>query len=270
LQALGYSFSQLERHTESQRLLETAIHFQLQKAKISGEIGNNKADILLSMTYLAQGLNRDMKYDESEAVLDCAQNLLGDATRTKCGAGFEYHLTRASTYIHQKRLGESEKILRSLLRYHGKSMLPSIKANFMRKLAETLMETDRESEAAYWFKKIYILDVEAFDPVHAFSMDSCCCTGFCYARQGRYDKARLFFGNAIEILTSSTAGDDSRLECIQEINAWMLEVEEMRAEDPMPRDSVAEDSERMDLDIDSDGYWREFGDIPDLCPLQVL
>jgi hypothetical protein len=103
-------------------------------------------------------------------------------------------------------------------------------------------------------KKRYILKVEAFDLVHAYTMRSCQRTGFCYAKQGRYDEARLFFGNAIETLTSSTAGDDSRLECIQEINAWMLEVEEMRAEDPMPRDSVTEDSERMDLDIDSDDY----------------
>jgi tetratricopeptide (TPR) repeat protein len=267
LQALGYSLSQLKRHTESQRLLETTIHFQLQKAKISGEIGNNKADILLSMTYLARGLHIDMKYDESEAVLDCAQNLLGDATRTKCLTGFEYHLTRAFTYIHQKRLGESEKILRSLLKYHEKSMLPNTKANLIRKLAETLMETDRESEATYWFKKIYNLNVETFDPVHPYTMASCCNVGICYARQGRYDEARLFFGNAMEALTSSTAGGNSRLEYIQEINAWMLEVEEIRAEDPMPRDSVAEDSERMDLDIDSDDYWREFGDIPDLCPL---
>jgi hypothetical protein len=38
----------------------------------------------------------------------------------------------------------------------------------------------------------------------------------------------------------------------------------------MPRGSVAEDSERMDFDIDSDDYWREIGDIPDLCPLQDL
>ena len=129
------------------------------------------------------------------------------------------------------------------------------------------METNRESEAGYWFKKIYILNVETFDPVHTYTMRSCWRTGFFYARQGRYDEARLFFGNAIETLTSSTAGENSRLKCIQEINAWMLAVEEMRAEDPMPRDSVAEDSERMDLDIDSDDYWREFGDIPDLCPL---
>jgi tetratricopeptide (TPR) repeat protein len=268
LQELGRSLDQLKRHTESQRLLETAIHFQLQKAKVSGEIGNNKADILLSMTYLARGLNRDMKYDESEAVLDCAQKLLGDATRTECETVFEYHYIRASNYILQKQLGESEKILRSLLRYHEKSMLPNTKANFMWKLAEILMEMGRESEAAYWLKKRYILNVEAFDPVYAYTMASCWSAGFCYARQGRHDEARLFFGNSIEALTSSTAGDNSRLKCIQEINAWMLEVEEMRAEDPMPRGSVAEDSERMDLDIDSDDYWREIGDVPDLCPLQ--
>jgi tetratricopeptide (TPR) repeat protein len=270
LQELGRSLGKLKRHTESQRLLETTIHFQLQKAKVLGEIGNNKADILLSMTYLAQGLNRDMKYDEGEAVLDCAQKLLGDATRTKCETGFKYHYTRASSYILQKRLDESEKIVRSLLRYHEKSLLPINKGNFMWKLAEILMETDRESGAAYWFKKIYILDAEAFDPVHAYTMDSCWRAGFCYAQQGRYDEARLFFGNAIETLSSSTAGDNSRLKCIQEINVWMLEVEEMRAEDPMPRGSVAEDSERMDFDIDSDDYWREIGDIPDLCPLQDL
>ena len=85
------------------------------------------------------------------------------------------------------------------------------------------METGRESGAAYWFKKIYILDAEAFDPVHAYTMNSCWRAGFCYAQQGRYDEARLFFGNAIETLSSSTAGDNSRLKCIQEINAWMLE-----------------------------------------------
>jgi tetratricopeptide (TPR) repeat protein len=268
LQTLGYSLVTIKRHTESQRLLETTIHFQLQKAKVSGEIGHNKAGILLSMTYLAQGLNGDMKYDESEAVLDCAQKLLGDATRTKSETSFDYHFTRASTYMLQKRLDESEKIVRSLLSYHGKSMSPNAKANFMWRLAGVLMKTDRESEAAYWLKKRYILNVEALDPVNVYTMDSCWEAGFCYARQGRYDEARLFFGNAIETLTSSPAGDNSRLECIQEIKTWMLEVEEMRAEDLMPRDSVAEGSERMDLDIDSDDYWRAIGDVPDLCPLQ--
>ncbi|PMD62968.1 uncharacterized protein K444DRAFT_661992 [Hyaloscypha bicolor E] len=268
LQELGRSLAKLKRHTESQRLLETTIHFQLQRAKVSGEIGNNKVDILRSMTLLAQGLSRDMKYDESEAVLDCAQKLLGDATRTKCEAGFDYHFTRACTYMLQKRLGESEKIVRILLRHHEKSFLPNTRANLMWKLAEILMKTGRESGAAYWFKKTYISDVEAFDPVHTYTMDSCWEAGFCYARQGRYDEARLFFGNAIETLTSSPAGDNSRLECIQEIKTWMLEVEEMRAEDLMPRDSVAEGSERMDLDIDSDDYWRAIGDVPDLCPLQ--
>jgi tetratricopeptide (TPR) repeat protein len=270
LQALGFSLARLKRHTESQHLLETTIHLQFQKAKVSGEIERNKAEILLSMTYLARALNRDMKYDESEAVLDCAQKLLGDATRTKQDTTFWYHYTRASTYMLQKRLSESEKIVRSLLRYHGKSMFPNTKANLMWTLAEIWMETGREPGAAYWLKKRYILNVESFDPVHAYTMGSCCHAGFCYARQGRYDEARLFFRNAIETLTSSTAGGNSRLKCIQEINAWMLEVEEMRAEDPMPMDSVAEDSERMDLDIDSDDYWREFGDIPDLCPLQDL
>jgi tetratricopeptide (TPR) repeat protein len=208
-----------------------------------------------------------MKYDESEAVLDCAQKLLGDATRTKYADPFGYHYTRASTYMLQKRLGESEKIVRSLLRYHGKSMLSNAKANLIWILTGILMETDRKSEAAYWFKKIYILNVEAFDPVHAYTMASCCHVGFCYAQQGRYDEARLFFGNAIETLTSSTAGENSRLECIQKINAWMLKVEKMRAGDLMPKDSVAENSRSMDLDIDSEDYWREFGDIPDLCPL---
>jgi tetratricopeptide (TPR) repeat protein len=270
LQELGCSLDRLKRHTESQRLLETTIHFQLQRAKVSGKIGNNKTDLLLSMTYLARGLNRDMKYDESEAVLDYAQKLLGDATRTKRSTGFEYHYTRASTYMLQKRLDESEKILRSLLRYHEKSMLLHTKLNSMWKLAEILQETDRESEAAYWFEKIYTLNVGAFDLVHAYTMDSCWYVGFCHAQQGRYDEARRFFRNAIEALTSSIAGDNSRLECIQETITWMLEVEEMRAEDPMPRDSVAKDSERMDLDIDSDDYWREIGDVPDLWPLQRL
>jgi tetratricopeptide (TPR) repeat protein len=270
LRALGYSLNLIKRRTESQRLLETTVHFQLQKAKISGEIGSDKAKILRSMTYLARGLTRAMKYDESEAVLDCAQKLLGDATRKKNETGFEYHYARASAYMLQKRLDESEKIVRSLLRYHGKSMLSNTKANLMLKLGEILMKTDRESEAAYWFKKIYILDVEAFDPVHAYSMRSCRHAGFCYAQQGRYDEARLFFGNAIETLTSSTAGDNSRLKCIRKINAWMLKVEKMRAEDLMPRDWVAEGSERMDLDIDSDDYWREFGYVPDLCPLPDL
>jgi hypothetical protein len=54
---------------------------------------------------------------------------------------------------------------------------------------------------------------------------------------------------------------------IQEINAWMLEVEEMRAKDPIPRDSVLEDSEMVDFNIGSDDYWREVGDVPDPCPL---
>jgi tetratricopeptide (TPR) repeat protein len=265
LETLGSVLGRSNRRLESQRLLETSIHFQLQHAKITE---SNKADVLLSMTHLARGLIDDEKYDESEAVLHCAQKLLGDTTRTRSHTAYIYHHTRAHTYLLQRRLPVGEKIVRSLLRYHAKSMQPNTKANFMWRLTDILMKTNRESEAAYWFKRRYVVNVEALGPLNFYTMAACWHTGFCYARQGRYHAARQFFRNAIEALTSSTDDENSRLKCVQEINAWMSRVEAMRLKDPMPRNLMAEDVEMADLDVDSEEYWRKFGDLPDICPLQ--
>lgn len=267
LRKLGYCLGQLKKHTESQHLLETTIHLRLQNAKDFWEIEENKEDILSSMTYLAGGLQKDMKYDECEKVLGWAQKLFGDAIKSKCDAAFYYHYSRASTYRLQEKFDESEKIIRGLLRYYEKSIRPDVKGILMWNLAWILMKTDREPEAAYWFKKEHILTTEIFGLVHAYTMYSCWEAGFCYAKQGRYHEARLFFGNVIEALTSSTEDVNSCMKRIQDINAWMLEVEEMRAKDPIPRDSVLEDSEMVDFNIGSDDYWREVGDVPDPCPL---
>ena len=265
LQDLGHCLGWSERRLESQRLLETSIHFQLQHAKY---FGRNKDEILTSMTHLACVLLYDKKYDDSEAVLHCAQKLVGDTTRTRSGAAYHYHFARAFTLQRQKRLPESEKIVRSLLKYHEKLMLPNLKADVVWSLAGILVETGRVSEAAYWFKRVYVVSMEAFGPLHFYTMDLCRDTGFCYARQGRYHAARQFFRNIIEALTSSAPDDDFRLKCVQKINTWMSEVEAMRLKDPMPRESMAEDVEMVDLDIDSEEYWREIGDVLDICPLE--
>jgi tetratricopeptide (TPR) repeat protein len=265
LESLGLTLMQLRRDAEAQGLFETIVSLQCQRKKALGwgGPGGFEMDILWLMDLLADGLDRAMKYDESESVLDLAQKLLGKATRMKCTQAYHYHYQRACTYRHQGRFDESEMILRGLVRYHENFLRPALKSNVFRNLADILFQTGRNHEEASWLKKRYLCYRKSYGMLHRYTMAICKKLGLCYANQRRYHKARLFLGSVIEEITSSTEDSDFRMKCIQEVNAWMLKVEEMKAAASTTRNLELEDFEVVEVDMDEDVDWEEMGDVPD-------
>jgi len=231
--------------------------------KTLGKVVGFQIDVLREMNMLAVALNRDMKYDESERVLDYAQKLLGEATRMKHDEACQYHCQRARTYQHQRRFDECETILRGLLRYHEDLLTPRLKSNVFQSLERILFQTGRKREAAYWLKRRYLCTRKTYGLLHHYAMGSCERLGICYANQRRYQKAKLFFESVIKEMTSSTEDPDSRIKCIQEVNSWMLEVEEMRIAASTTRILESENFEVVELDMDEDVDWEKMGDVPD-------
>jgi tetratricopeptide (TPR) repeat protein len=263
LESLGLNLVDLRRDAEAQGLYETTIYLRYQGMKASGEVGSFQMDVLWEMYMLAGVLDRDMKYDESERVLDCAQKLLGKATRMKRTEAYHYHYQRACTYRHQGRLDESETILRGLVKYHENLLSPNIKGNVFRRLANILFRTGRKDAASYWPKRNYLCTRKTYGLLCRYTMGDCKILCLCYANQRRYHKARLFFESVIKEMTSSTEDPDSRMKCIQEVNAWMLKVEEMRVAASTTRNLELEDFEAVEPGMDEDVDWEEMSDVPD-------
>jgi tetratricopeptide (TPR) repeat protein len=266
LENLGDTLHSLRRHGEAQLLLETSLHFRLERVKNSGNSWRNERDIIWDMGGLARALNGDRRYDESENVLDFAHNLLGDATKWGDWESFGYHYQRARTYRLQKRFENSEKILRGLLKYHQSSMTPGTIIASMKELAKILMETGRQSEAATWRKKEYLLRVKTYGLTHRWTMDRCEKVGFSYADQSRYHEGKLFFEEVIEMLALSNEESDSRAACIQKIKTWMEELEEMRLEESSEwgeetSDSMGSSSRPIEDDDEVD--YEDMSDVPD-------
>jgi tetratricopeptide (TPR) repeat protein len=263
LENLGLSLIQLRRYAEAQSLFETIISLRFQSMKAGGKVADFQIDVLWDMSFLSIVLDRDMKYDESERVLDYAQKLLGKATRMKCGEVYQYHCQRARNYRHQRRFDESETILRGFLRHHEDFLTSHFKSIVFQNLEDILFQTGRNQEGAYWLKKRYLRDRKSYGLLHHYAMRVCERLGLCYANQRRYHEARLFFESVIKEMTSSTEDPDSRIKCIQEVNAWMLKVEEMRIAASTTRILEPENFEVAELDMDEDVDWEEMGDVPD-------
>ncbi len=266
LENLGYTLELLGRHDEGRHLLETSLHFRLETMKNSGDSLEDEISTLWTVSMLAEALSSDRRYDESENVLDWARDLLSDATRLSRWNCFEYHYERARTYKLQKRFKSSEKILRGLLKYHPNGMEPGTVMRIMGQLAKILVETGRHREAASWYKKEYLLHIKIYGLTHRWTMECCGKVGFCYADQSRYTKGKLFFEGVIEMLNLSSEEPDSRTLCIQKINGWMEELEEMRVDDSTERGSEtleSVDSEREPIDTDDDVDYEDMSDIPD-------
>ena len=266
LQALGYSFQKLERRGEAQHLLEISLHFLIGTIKNFRDYSIDEMDVLWNMNVLAETLHSLEKYDESEKVLDFAQNLLGEATRRDEWQCFDHHLERARTYSHQNRFEKSEKILRGLLKYHLNAMAPRTTMVSMNELAHVLEQTGRYREAVNWRKKEYLLHVKIFGLIHHFTMQCCEEVGFSYADQNRFQDGKLFFEEVIEMLSLSNEESDSRAACIQKIKTWMEELEERELEDS--REWSAETSDSMGsssepIESDDEVEYEDMSDVPD-------
>jgi tetratricopeptide (TPR) repeat protein len=263
---LGSALQLLDRSGEAQQLLEASIHFWLERVKDSRDSFKSQYSILWDVAVLAQVLRRDGRYDENENLLDFAHNSFTDVTRFRGTSTFEYHYERAVSYHLQKRFENSKKILRGLLKYHLNYMSPSMSKLVMHQLAAILMETGRHREAVSWYKKAYRLNLKIYGLTHRYAMGYCKDVGFSYADQSRYNEGKLFFEEVIEMLELSTEEPDSRTFCIQNINAWMEELEEMRVEQSMEwssKTSESVDSEREPIDNDEDDDYEDMSDIPD-------
>jgi tetratricopeptide (TPR) repeat protein len=254
LRNLALVLRPLERYREeAQHLSEIAVCFQLEKV-CTGDTGKSEQLTIQTMALLADDFNTGGRYDESENLWNCAQKLLGNATRRACSQAFEYHCQRARGYRMQKRFDESEKILRGLFRHHEKPMSPTLKLTVIDELTNVLIETSRQREAKVWLKKAYFLLVEVFGPADYYTMFHCVRIGNFLWEQRRHNEARLFFGDVLKLLAS---GDDeqmeSRVKSIQDVNSWMLEAEKMmKMEDSMKMFSRSDDSEGEWLDTDDD------------------
>jgi Tetratricopeptide repeat len=237
----------------AQHLLETAVRFQLEIVKSTGDTGTNDLYTIQTAALLADAFNSHGRYDESENLWNCVQKLLGNTTRRVSPQTFEYHCTRARGYRLQKRFDESEKILRGLFGHHKKSMYPAMKTFVIDELTQVLMETSRQREAEAWLKKLCFFSVKAYGPENSYTMACCARVGNCLWRQRRHNEARRFFGNVLEILVSSDDDQmESRVNCIQVVNGWILKAEKMMMEDSMELFSRSDDSEGEWLDTDDD------------------
>jgi tetratricopeptide (TPR) repeat protein len=75
------------------------------------------------------------------------------------------------------------------------------------------------------------MSVEIYGVENKYSRLHCERLGFCYARQGRYDDAIIHFQRTIEKVAFSNEGDlNSCSAYIEEIRAWIWDVEEMKEE----------------------------------------
>jgi hypothetical protein len=119
LRNLGFILASMRRHLESEQLLRTALHIQLQEATIfEGDIVN-KEEIFKTMTRLARTLNSTGRYYESRILLSSAEALLGDITSKERPDGFYHCCEMAKTWKLEGRLHDSEKMFRDLLRDLG-------------------------------------------------------------------------------------------------------------------------------------------------------
>ncbi|PMD38677.1 hypothetical protein L207DRAFT_584081 [Hyaloscypha variabilis F] len=264
LEELGSFLARFGRNGEAQPLLETSLHFRIEAVKNSGGPWMDGDNILWGMAELAEVLSGMRRYDESEKVLNCAQNLLGNETRQRYASGFNYHFTRARTYRLQKRLKNSEEILRGLLKFYLNDLGAAMAMESMRQLAVILKETGRLREAAFWYKKEYLLHVKTYGLTHRYTMECCEEVGFCYSDQRRYHKGKLFFEAAIEKIGLSSEEPDSRTTCIQKIKFWMKKLEEERVEDDCgSENSESVNSEIEPMDTDDDVDYEDMSDVPD-------
>jgi len=224
----------------------------------------DQKSILWDMVVLAEVLNGKRRYDESENVLNYAQKLLGNETRRRGLNCLRYHYIRARTYKLQKRLKNSEEILRGLLKYHLNHLGASMAMDSMKHLALILAETGRLGEAAFWRKKEYLLHVKTYGLTHHYTMGRCKEVGVCYSEQSRYNKGKLFFEEVIEMIDLSSEEPDSSSACIQQIKFWMKKLEKKKVEDDCGLEtSELANLETEPMETDEDVDYEDMSDIPD-------
>ncbi|XMA07324.1 hypothetical protein WAI453_000115 [Rhynchosporium graminicola] len=95
----------------------------------------------------------------------------------------------------------------------------------MSRLRDIAQDKGRKREAASWYAKCYVLNVETLGPGHKYSMSRCTDLGFCYSRQGLFDEAISHFEMAIsKIERVRKENDDSLNLSVGKIRSWITTV----------------------------------------------
>jgi tetratricopeptide (TPR) repeat protein len=222
----------LNTHSQYREVAETMLCIRVE---LDREVSNHADSIsvqnsIISMGVLIECLVRQQRYEDVKNVLDITERRFKDLIRIETPICWKYYYEKANYMMARRRWHESEQILRGLLR-RGPDRPDYDMMNSMQKLADLLMSTGREEEAAVCMEKIFLMGIAMYGLGHKWSLLDCEQLGFCYAAQGRYGDAIHHFQQTIAKLAVCQAGDlDFRLKYIEDIQSWICEVEEMREE----------------------------------------
>jgi tetratricopeptide (TPR) repeat protein len=230
LRALGFALALMSRHLESEQLLRTALHIQLQEARtFEGYIEKNE-EIYKTMTRLAYILNQVGRYKENRGLMSSAESLVGHKISPENPRDFYHCYEMARAWRLEGRLHDSENMLQELLESQGSTMGRNRRLRTMASLAETLTLGGRLQEAARWYKEIYILDINVYGIAHKYAMQSCKDLGFCYAQQAQYDQAMLLFEETKENINLNTSENlELRSSNIDTVQLWIHRIQRMKA-----------------------------------------
>ncbi|KAH9217757.1 hypothetical protein DL95DRAFT_521876 [Leptodontidium sp. 2 PMI_412] len=184
------------RYSQAEQLYHTILHIKNQLLGYSPSHDTHKMGHFKDEMMIVKVLNRTARYSEAEILLRHIQERHPDSIAVERETSFKYHCELGYTRILQGRLDESEKILRRLLQRQENFLTPSKRADLMSKLAGIAEKTSRMHEAASWYKKKYILEVETYGFKHKYSLESCGDLGKCYADQGLFQEAIIHFQQA--------------------------------------------------------------------------
>jgi hypothetical protein len=176
LRSLGFILSVEKRYVESEQLLRTTLHIQLQEAGICEGDAVTTESIRATMISLAGTLNSVGRYQESRPLLSSANVLAGGMISTERPDSFSYCCEIARTWRAEGRWKDSEKMLQDLLKNQGNTMRPGQRYRVMIQLAKTLMLIARSQETAPWYQEKFTEDPVVKSPrtiAHSVRLQGC-------------------------------------------------------------------------------------------------
>lgn len=224
---LGFALVECGQYREGETIL--CLWVQLDSERSRADRGTIDAqNVIRGMTALAFSLSQQRRYEDSECVFNTTERWFKDMIREDFPSCREFFCEKARVLKSEGRLGESEEILRAVLRYAPDDANNSILC-VMEELADVLEKTGQQREGTSLREKIFIKAIEVYGIQHSYSRRDCEQLGLCYAKQGRHEDAILHFQQTIGKLALSNECDlDSRNAYIEDIRGWIFEVEKMR------------------------------------------
>jgi tetratricopeptide (TPR) repeat protein len=230
LKGLGYALASCDKYREAEALLRITVQLDFELSSHTDRDMMTVRRAFDTMNTLAESLNNQGRYRDGINVLNCAAERFKHFTRVENHLCSFHFCEKARALRFEGCLFESEEILRAILRH-----APDHKSNgimiTMEELADILMRTGRELEAVILQEKSFFAGVEMYGIKHSYSKSDCWQLGFTYTRLGRYDDAILLFKQTIKkVALSNQSGPDFPDEYIEELQGWIVEVEEIKEE----------------------------------------